>query len=236
MKKNGLIAAGVIALAAGAASASSISIGGSAGLTGAFGSGAVAVGGSYQQPFSSSFGGSSVTGTVQASNFGNSLFLTLTDLDYTTTSLTPITLTVHIIQDYVLSPLAVSATASHQINGNITGTFGGARIQQSPDLHESTLLAALDTGVLTTPGAFNAGSGAAIPVGLIGSVYTIDTTYTLTLFRGTGPSATILLPNSGVDQVSIVVAPLPPATYAGLGTLAMLGAGVAIRRRRHNRA
>src|SRR6185295_12046324 len=135
----------------------SITIGGTAGLTGSFSSGAVAINGTYAQPISSTSGGNSVSANlIAASSLGaSSLLLTLTDLTFTTNSATPVTLTVHIVQQYTISAGAISATASHQINGNTSGTMGSARVQQ-PSTHNSTALLSLDTGVITTVTAFNA--------------------------------------------------------------------------------
>lgn len=229
---------GAAALAAGTASAATIQLGGGT-LTGNFGNAAAqGLNSSSDFLFNAASGGTSVSGRVQAANFGSSLFLTLTDLDFTTTSTSSVTLTVRIIADFVLAPTAIQATASHQINGNTAGSVVGATVQKD-SLHESTNLAQLFVGPITGSGniLINDGSGAAVPVPFAGSIYTIDTLYTFTLARGTASaSGSIVLPNSGVDQVTLTVIPLPPATYAGLGSLAILGAGAFVRRRRLSRS
>jgi hypothetical protein len=223
---SSLFAAGIFALASSTASASLIALGGTSGLNGNFSSAPITSGNSYLQRFNSTSGSNSVAGLVQAVHFGDSLFLTLTDMVFSTDSATPVTLTVRIVQEYALPTNTASATASHQLNGNTAGAIGTARIVQ-PSMHNATVLPVLDTGAITTVGNFNAGSGAAIPVPLIGSVYTIDTTYTFTLNRGAAAgTASIVLPNSGVDQVSLIV-PAPSVC-----AMMICGAGLVTRRRR----
>ena len=66
-------------------------------------------------------------------------------------------------------------------------------------------------------------------VTIIGNVYTTVSTYVFTFSGGTG-TGSIILPDSGVDNTTLLLVPLPPAAYAGIGGLAL--AGFAAQRRR----
>jgi hypothetical protein len=92
-------------------------------------------------------------------------------------------------------------------------------------------------------GALSGGAGtsginrgtASVPVAVGAGVWRIATTYTFTV-NAAGGTVSIFLPDSGVDNTLVALVPLPPAAFAGLGGLALVGVGAAIRRRNLARA
>ena len=201
--------------------------------------------------FSASSGGVSVTGLIQAVNTFNTntnehtLSLILTNMRFTSTVQGTRTITVNITQDYSFNNAVAIANASHVLNGFADFTAAGQSISISKaSTHESSNLTTLNVsrawdgvpGPNSPPGVdrdpFFIGDGAprvAIPVT---GVYTINTTYTFTINNSGNSPVTIELPDSGVDNVTVLLVPLPPAAWAGMGGLALVGMGAAIRRRR----
>jgi hypothetical protein len=182
--------------------------------------------------FSGQGSGATVNGLIQ---FGNSftgsqqLFtLVLTSFNFTSTNSAPVTIDVNIVQNYAVFNTSMTATGSHQLNGNTTGNRNGSVIVTST--HESTNLPVLN---LTYTGAQNIGAqqGATTNVVPIDAVYTINTTYRFIIQGGTG-SGSIILPDSGVDNATLVLVPLPPAAWSSIGGLATLGVVGYIRRRK----
>ena len=201
--------------------------------------------------FSASSGGVSVTGLIQAVNTFNTntnehtLSLILTSMRFTSTVQGTRTITVNVTQDYSFNNAVAIANASHVLNGFADFTSAGQSMSIiKASTHESSNLTTLNVsrswdgipGPNSPPGVdrdpFFIGDGAprvAIPVT---GVYTINTTYTFTINNTGNGHVTIELPDSGVDNVTVVLVPLPPAAWAGLGGLALVGVGAHVRRRR----
>ncbi len=230
-----LIVGSLIALAAAAGSAQAASVNVTGGLSTNANSGVtvLAMGGTTGTNFSASNATSSVSGIIAASSVlinGNlTLELRLTGFTYTSTG--DGTITVVVSQDYDCGSPSGPATASHQFNGNTTGSRNGSVSLSST--HESTLLPNISTNFTGTQ-AISAGQGATTSVPVIGNIYSIVATYVFTFSGGQG-TGSIILPDSGHDDTLIVLVPLPPAAYAGMGGLALAGFA-AFRRRSQNRA
>jgi hypothetical protein len=140
-------------------------------------------------------------------------------------------------QDFVVSADAQQpGTGSHQVNGIARFSQAGQNVNVGvASTHESTVLAPLSVNI-NSAGAgdqvINDGEpSVAVPSDL---VYTITATYRFSI-TANGAVASIILPDSGVDNACFVLVPLPPAAYAGMGGLAFAGLA-AVRRRRMNRA
>lgn len=231
-------------LAAGSASAATINVTGAYNLN-AGSAAAIGVNAAGQHSFSQGSGSDFVSGVVRFSNTsegnGSQVFeLTLTSFTFSSAAQGPVTLAIRIVQDFVIDGVALSATGSHQVNGNANFSAAGQIVTASiTSTHEATELPTLQVN----PGAVGIGSGPittviargqgpTTPVAVSGGIYTIDTTYTFTLNAfGNGP-VSVVLPDSGVDNATLLLVPLPPAAWAGLGGLAFVGGGAAIRRRR----
>lgn len=233
-----------LALAAGAAQAASVSVNGAI-VTNAGANNVAAIGTAGSVNFSGSGQNSSVSGIVAWSNpSGNTFELRLTGFTFTGTGSTNQTITIDIVQDYALDPNAISGTASHQFNGTVT--FSGAnQLAQGSTVSTHTAggaptvinnafnpLANLSSGAGTT--GINRGT-ASLPVAVGAGIWRIATTYTFTI-NANGGEVSIFLPDSGVDNTLVALVPLPPAAFAGLGGLALVGVGAAIRRRNLARA
>jgi hypothetical protein len=232
--KKTLIGMLALAAAAGTASAASVNVAG-----GASGSGSntpvLGLNSITALPFTASGAGVTVNGLVQGGNSvvgDTQLFtLVLTNFNFTSTNQGTTTITVTVSQDYDIGAPGSSATGSHQYNGNTTGTRSGSISVAST--HESTALPVIGENFSGTQN-IGAQQGATIGVPIAGSVYSIVATYTFTINGGAG-SGSIILPDSGVDNATLVLVPLPPAAYAGMGGLALAGFA-AFRRRGQNRA
>ena len=184
--------------------------------------------------FSASGSGATVTGFVQATStvVGDVQVLTLvlTNFDYTSSASGSVTIDVNLIQDYSISAPGSFATGSHQLNGNTTGTRNGNIVVTS--MHESISLPVLNIAFFGAQNPIGAQQGQTTTVSPIDTIYTINTTYRFTIDGGTG-SGSIILPDSGVDNATLVLVPLPSAAWAGMGGLALVGIGAGIRRRKH---
>ena len=231
---SSLLAAAVLAAAAGSASGALVTIGGN--FSGSFGnSNVLAINANGSTSISGNISGASFNGVVNASSFdgGCNLLLTLTQFNFTSSRNTPTTLTVTIVQDYAI-PTAGAWTGSHQFNGDATFTNAGqSAALTSTSTHESTNLPTLNQSETAGgPGTvvFNRGQGPTTIINPVSAPYRIATTYTFVLTRGASGSVSFNLPDSGVDQASCVLpVPLPSAGLAGLaGMLGVAG----IRRRR----
>jgi LPXTG-motif cell wall-anchored protein len=228
-------AALAILVAASSSQAALITLGGD--FAGTFGNGnLVALNSAGQRTFSQTLGDASVSGTVR---FSNTFFdgvqateLTLTNFTYSSTSTQPRTLSVRIVQDYLLHGDMVSGTASHQANGNINYSAVGQVVTASiTSQHESTALPTLfvnpnGVGIGSAPIAvpIARGQGPVTSLSVSGPLYTIDTTYTFVI-SAFGSSLSVVLPDSGVDTATLIPT---PASAALLG----LGGLLATRRRR----
>ncbi len=186
--------------------------------------------------FTGSGAGATVAGLVQATSTvgGNVQVLTLvlTNFSFTSTSATAVVIDVTIVQDYHISDPGSFATGSHQLNGNSTGSRNGNIIVSS--MHESTNLPVLNVAFIGADPNIGANQGITTTVSPIDTIYTITTTYRFTIEGGVG-SGTIVLPDSGVDNATLVLVPIPQAAYAGIGGLALAGLAV-LRRRTQNHA
>src|SRR6185295_2870134 len=202
MNQRILAAATLLSLTSGAASASSLTISGSAGLAATYTWGTLddntVV---YQQSFNVTGSVSSALGIVRLTNTGYALVLNLDNFTFGTSSAAPVSVSIHIVQDYLLSLTPLSATASRDISGTTNGTLGTARIQHS-STHNATAVAPLDTGTLTSIGNYHIASPN-VPIGVAGSLYTIDSTYTFTLSRGASGTAGIQMYNGGWEEVAV---------------------------------
>lgn len=216
-------------VAATSSHAALITLGGD--FAGTFGNGnLIALNSAGQRTFSQNLGDASVSGTVR---FSNTFFdgvqqieLTLTSFTYTSSSTQSRTLSVRIVQDYLLHGDMVSGTASHQVNGNATFSAAGQILTGSiASQHESTALPTL----LVNPNGAGAGSagqsniarsqGPATPLSVSGPLYTIDTTYTFVI-NAFGGQTSINLPDSGVDNATLIPTPASAALLGMAGLLA----------------
>ncbi|MFO0831144.1 MAG: hypothetical protein U0637_04775 [Phycisphaerales bacterium] len=231
---NSIFAIGAIALAslAGGVQAAQVTVSG--GITiGATGTtGPLAADSTTAITFSGSSADASVTGLVAATSTivgsQQTLNLRLTGFTFTSTSQSNVVIEVNIIQDYVLTNQGSFSTASHQLNGNTQGTRSGNIVVTS--VHESTNLPVLNVGFVGATNPITAEQGATTVVSPIDGIYRINTTYRFTIEGGSG-TGSIILPDSGHDDVLLVLVPLPPAAAAGLGGLALVGVGASLRRR-----
>jgi hypothetical protein len=237
MKTFSMVA--ILAAAAGIANAAQVNVTG-AHTTSATGNNLIGVNQAFQNSFSSGSGNNSVTGVVRFSNtFDGSnqvLELTLTNFTWTSNATSPVTLRVDITQDYTIQAGVENATGSHQLNGNVNFSAAGqsATVVNS-STHESTALPTLSYNSGVDGLSISKGQGPTTAVAVTGAVYTISASYLFTL-SANGAVASIVLPDSGVDNATLTLIPLPPAGWAGLGGLAFVGGASIARRRRLARA
>jgi len=219
----------VLAASAGSASAALITISGGT-FAGSFGTNDVLAQNSQNVvQIVGATSNASFVGDVEVANLNNgtSLLLTLTNFIFTSESNTPLVLTIDITQDYDVAGI-FGWTGSHQFNGNMDFTAAG----QVGNLfvtsqHEGTNLPdLLQNEVAAGPGivTLNRGQGAATIIAPVTNPYTIRTVYTMTLTAGSAGPVSLVLPNSGVDQASLI--PVPSSAVAmllGMGGMAKLG-------------
>jgi hypothetical protein len=229
-----------LALAAGSANAALVTVTG-AHTAGPMGStGPLAIGGSGAMDFNSGSGNNFVSGTVEFTNNTSqttqSLTLRLTNFTFSSDAAGPVSVSVNLVQDFAISSDALlTARASHQFQGNTSfvSAAQSARVTKV-STHESTALPNLDTGVKTGVGNinFDASHGQFVQVGT-DLVYRMNTTYTF-LLNGAGGVAQVIIANTAIDNANLVLVPLPPAAFAGIGGLAVVGIAGRIRRRKMN--
>jgi hypothetical protein len=229
-----------LALAAGSANAALVTVTG-AHNAGPMGStGPLAIGGSGAMDFNAGSGNNFVSGTVEFTNNTSqstqSLTLRLTNFTFSSDAAGPVSVSVNLVQDFAISDAALlTARASHQFQGNTSfvSAAQSARVTKISS-HESTALPNLDTGVKTGVGAinFDASHGQFVEVGT-DLVYRMNTTYTF-LLNGAGGVAQVIIANTAIDNANLVLVPLPPAAFAGIGGLAVVGIAGRIRRRKMN--
>ncbi len=228
-----------LAAAAGLANAAQITVTG-VHNTGPMGStGPLAIGGSGAMDFASGSGNNFVFGTVEFTNnissTTQSLTLRLTNFTFSSDAAGPVTVSVNLIQDFAVSGDALlTARASHQFQGqtSFSSQAQSGRVTKV-STHESTALPDLDTGVKTGLGTqnFDASHGQFVQVGT-DLIYRMNTTYTF-LLNGAGQGqAQIIIANTAIDNANLVLVPLPPAAFAGIGGLAAVGIAGRIRRRK----
>jgi hypothetical protein len=177
-----------------------------------------------------------VSNTFDVSSNQHVLTLVLTQMQYTSSLAAATTIQLDIVQDYLLNGVVSNANASHQLNGFTSFAAAGQSASiVANSTHETTALSTLNYGATSIAAGNNnffVGDGAprfGIPVS---GLYRIAASTVFTITAGTGGAVTINLPDSQVDNASIVLVPLPPAAFAGLGGLALVGLGAQIRRRR----
>lgn len=202
--------------------------------------GPLAIGGSGAMDFNSGSGNNFVSGTVEFTNNTSqttqSLTLRLTNFTFSSDAAGPVSVSVNLVQDFAISNDALlTARASHQFQGNtnFVSAAQSARVTKV-STHESTALPNLDTGVKTGVGPinFDASHGQFVQVGT-DLVYRMNTTYTF-LLNGAGGVAQVIIANTAIDNANLVLVPLPPAAFAGIGGLAAVGIAGRIRRRKMN--
>jgi hypothetical protein len=230
-----------LALAAGSANAALVTVTGvhTAGPMGS--TGPLAIGGSGAMDFNSGSGNNFVSGTVEFTNNTSlstqSLTLRLTNFTFSSDAAGPVTLSVNLVQDFAISDAALlTARASHQFQGQtefVSAAQSGRVTKVST--HESTALPNLDTGVKVGVGTtnFEGSHGQFIQVGT-DLVYRMNTTYTFVLNAAGAGVAQIIMANTAIDNANLVLVPLPPAAFAGIGGLAAVGIAGRIRRRKMN--
>lgn len=228
LRGSALAAACVLALGAGPASAITIMLGGGV-YSGNFGAAnTLGINSLDTVHFTSSATGTTVTGDVEASNVGgNLLLLTLTNFVFTSARSTAITLTIDICEMYNISS-TIGWTGSHQFNGNVDFSAAGQSASiGSVSSHETTMLPDLLQSVTAAgPGTvpISRGQGPATNVTPVTAPFMIHNIYTITLTRGSSGTVVLNLPNSGVDQASTNVIPLPSASLSGLaGLVGLIG-------------
>jgi hypothetical protein len=231
------------ALAAGSANAALVTVTG-AHNAGPMGStGPLAIGGSGAMDFNAGSGNNFVSGTVEFTNNTSqstqSLTLRLTNFTFSSDAAGPVTLSVNLVQDFVISDAALlTARASHQFQGqtSFVSAAQSGRVSKV-STHESTALPNLDTGVKDINTAnypnFDASHGQFIQVGT-DLVYRMNTTYSFVLNAAGAGVAQIIMANTAIDNANLVLVPLPPAAFAGIGGLAVVGIAGRIRRRKMN--
>jgi hypothetical protein len=163
----------------------------------------------------------------------------LTNFTFSSDAAGPVTVNVNLIQDFVVSGDALlTARASHQFQGQtaFVSEAQSARVSKV-STHESTALPNLDTGLKSGIGTtnFDASHGQFITVGT-DLVYRINTTYTFLLNAAGSASAQVIVANTAIDNANLILVPLPPAAFAGIGGLAAVGIAGRIRRRKMNQA
>ncbi len=233
-----------LALAAGAAQAASVSVNGAI-VTNAGANNVANIGSAGSVNFSGSGQNSTVNGIVAWSNpSGNTFELRLTGFTFTGTGSTNQTITISIVQDYALDAGAIAGTASHQFNGTVDFSSAGQLAQGSVvSTHTAGGAPTVINNAFNSGGGLSGGAGsspinrgtASVPVAVAAGIWRIATTYTFTV-NAAGGVVTINLPDSGVDNTLVALVPLPPAAFAGMGGLALIGVGSALRRRKLNRA
>jgi hypothetical protein len=218
-----LAAAVFLAGSAGSAVAATITLGGGV-LSGNFGSNNVLAPDTIDTVhFTASATGTTVAGDVEVTNvFGCSLLLTLTNFSFSSSRNTPTTLTIDIAQNYSIITTN-DWTGSHQFNGNVDFSAAGQMASiSSVSTHETTSLPdLLQNATAAGPGTvpINRGQGPATIITPVAGNYTIHNIYTFTLTRGATGTVNLILPNSGVDQATCGLIPLPSGGLAGLAGL-----------------
>ncbi len=235
-----------LVLAAGAAQAATVQVNGGS-LQGP-GVGPVGTNSNGQFSFSGSAQNNSWSGIARWSSTSDlnqqCLSLTLTAFTFTGTGQSNETITIALVQDYALDPGATGGTASNQINGDVTFSSAG-------QLATGTVVSTHNAGgapsvvnngfnpgnmLSSGPGVSSIQRGApSEPVQIAGNIWRIATTYTFTV-NAAGGTVSIHLPDSGVDSTCLALVPLPPAAFAGMGGLALVGASSVLRRLKLNRA
>ncbi len=130
MKQSFAIGAVALAFAAGCVHAAQVTVTGGINVATSGSTGPLAANSTTAITFSGSGSGATVTGLVAATSTligtQQTLNLRLTGFNFTSTSQSNVIIEVHIVQDYALVNPGAFATASHQLNGNSTGSRSGS--------------------------------------------------------------------------------------------------------------
>ena len=194
--------------------------------------GPVAINGAGQQTFTVGSGNDSVTGTVRYSNTSDGVQqcfeLTLTNFVFSASGSTNKTITINVVQDFVVSGNAstIPATASHQMNGFVTFAQAGQLATGYTDsTHESTALprVAFNPNSVLSSGAgqpvINRGDGVSTDVAISGT-YRMVATYVFTL-NAAGSVVSVHFPDSIVDNACLVLVPLEHVAMGAGGALGL---------------
>lgn len=189
--------------------------------------------------FSAGSGNNRISGRVE---YANAVFngrqrmgLTLTQFNFVGDGATTQTVTINLVQDFAIAGENVGrAFAAQTVQGRVN--FGGAgQLAQGSmsSAHEGTNLplVGFNPGGVLSNGAISSAisrSSGGTDVSVIGNVYRIAVQYTFTI-NANGGIVSIELPQSLGDVATLVLVPLPPAGWAGLAGLGLVG--FAIRRR-----
>jgi hypothetical protein len=195
--------------------------------------------------FSSGTGNDRISGTIVSSNTsfngGQQFGLSLTNFVFSGTGNTTQSVTIELIQDYVVDSTFVGRAetlAGAGMIGNVAFSGAGQLAQGSvQSMHECTNLPFVmfnPNGILIdqarTTGV-SRGTGAATAVAVMGNVYRVAMCYTFTINANNGIVQINLAETSGASA-TLVLVPLPPAAWAGLGGLALAGGMRMVRRRK----
>ncbi len=200
------------------------------GLTGSVGP--IGINGAGQQTFTVGSGNDSVTGTVRYSNTSDAsqqcFELTLTNFVFSASGNTNKTITINVVQDFVVSGNAstIPATASHQMNGFVTFAQAGQLATGYADsTHESVALprVAFNPGSVLSSGPatpiINRGNGVSTGVAISGT-YRMVATYVFTL-NAAGSVVSVHFPDSIVDNACLVLVPLEHVAAGAMATLGL---------------
>lgn len=234
MKKHGVIFS-LVAVAASSMIASAY--GAQISMTGAHtlgtngSAGPIGINSAGQQTFTVGSGNDSVTGTVRYSNTADSaqqcFELTLTNFVFTASGNTNKTITINVVQDFVVSGNAstIPATASHQMNGFVSfAQAGQLATGYVESTHESVALPRVEfnPNAVLSSGAgepiISRGTGTSTNVSISGT-YRMVATYVFTL-NAAGSVVSVRFPDSIVDNACLV---LVPVQHVATGAIATLG-------------
>ncbi len=214
----GIIAAGLALLAGASSGLAAVVTGTGVHTIGPFGTtGPLQAGVGGAISFQAGSGMDSVSGTVEftnnASSSSQSFTLRLTDFTFRSTSATPVTLQLNIVQDFALDSRAVlSARTSHQFQGSgefVSALQSGQMSKTST--HEATMLPAISSGSFFGLGFMDFfASHNQFVVVPTDQIYRINATYTFVLRPAGAGVATIRIANTAVDSANLVLGPPPP--------------------------
>jgi hypothetical protein len=186
--------------------------------------------------FSSGSGNNRVSGRVEYANnlIGNTqrFGLALTQFSFVGNGSTTQSVTVDLVQDFRIAGSNVgTAQAGIAVQGNVVFNRAGQLVQGTiQSTHENINLPLIGfnpNGVLSSNAAtslLSRGTGNPQGVQVIGDIYRIAVQYRFTINAG-GGIVSVELPQSLGDVATLVLVPLPPAGWAGLAGLALVGYG-----------
>jgi hypothetical protein len=237
------ISCGLLAALAPSAMAASVNVTGSHSTSVADLSGILGADTSGFVTFSSGSGSNRVSGRVEYANnvigdtqrFG----LALTQFTFSGNGSTSQTVTINLVQDFRIAGANVGAAQGGIAVQGRVGFGGAGQLMQGnvQSVHESTNLPLMGFnpgGVLSSAAGnslLSRGTGNPTSVQVIGDVYRIAVAYTFVINASNGV-VTVELPQSLGDVATLVLVPLPPAAWAGVGGLVLVGGLHSLRRRK----